>query len=129
MPTSSNFLYKFGPRCHCHHFFSKSEFWAEIFSGESSHVKNRLYKVFKFQKAQKWVKKEAKTSVGSSCLRCVTVSTDWQFLAVSESFLGFLGSKNDVDPIYPWDDLPKKNSAQNSNFEKKWYQRHLGQNF
>ena len=63
-------------------------------------------------------KKEAKTSVGSYCSRCVTVSTDWQFLAVSEFFLGFLGSKNHVDPFFAWEDSPKKISAQNSDFEK-----------
>ena len=38
-------------------------------------------------------------SVGNYCSRCITVSTDWQFLVVFKSFLGFLGSKNIVDTV------------------------------
>ena len=64
-------------------------------------------------------KKEAKTSVGSYCSRCVTVSTDWQFLAVSESFLGFLGSKNHVDPIFFMRQFTKKNFSSKFQFSAK----------
>ena len=64
-------------------------------------------------------KKEAKTSVGSYCSRCVTVSTDWQFLAVSESFLGFLGSKNHVDAIFSMRGFTKKNFSSKFQFWEK----------
>ena len=64
-------------------------------------------------------RKEAKTSVSSYCSRCVTVSTDWQFLAVSESFLGFLGSKNHVDAIFSMRGFTKKNFSSKCQFWEK----------
>ena len=53
------------------------------------------------------------------CSRCVTVITDWQFLVVSESFLGFLGSKNHVDPIFCMRGFTKKNFSSKFQFWEK----------
>ena len=64
-------------------------------------------------------KKEPKTSVGIYCSMCITVSTDWQFLVVFDSLLGFSGSKNLVDTIFDIRGFTKKNFSSKFQFWEK----------
>ena len=101
MPTSTNSLYKFGPRWRCHHFFSKLEFWAEICFGEFSCKENRLYGVFESFKAQKCIKNSQKLSIGSYI---IFFSQIWNFqlkIFLVDLLMKKIGSMWFLSPLKP----------------------------